>query len=63
MIVMAQVPCTANYGGINCQALGYALEVPTGKILKRMEPAEFKTEWQKSMLQRFTIPQAPEYQK
>jgi hypothetical protein len=63
VVVMAQVPCTANYGGISCQALGYELEVPTGKILKRMEPAQFKTEWQKSMLQRFTIPQPPEYQK
>jgi hypothetical protein len=62
LVVMAQVPCTSNYGGILCQAMGYQVEVPSGKILKRMEPAAFKAEWQKSMAQRFQIPEKAQYQ-
>lgn len=62
LVVMAQVPCTSNYGGIMCQAMGYEVEVPSGKILKRMEPGEFKAQWQKSMAQRFRIPEKAQYQ-
>ncbi len=62
LVVLAQVPCTSNYGGIMCQAMGYEVEVPSGKILKRMTPAEFKAEWQKNMVQRFRIPELPQYQ-
>ncbi len=62
IVVMAQIPCTSIYGGINCQVLGYELEVPSGKILKRMEPAEFKSAWQKSLVERFQVPVAPQYQ-
>ena len=62
VVVLAQVPCTSNYGGIMCQAMGYEVEVPSGKILKRMTPAEFKAEWQKHMVQRFMIPEKPQYQ-
>ncbi len=62
IIVLAQIPCTDNFGGIMCQAMGYELEVPSGKILKRMEPAEFRKLWQKSMEMRFEIPIAPQYQ-
>ncbi len=62
MVVMAEVPCTSNFGGIMCQAMGYEVEVPSGKILKRMTPAEFKSAWQKNMVQRFRIPEPPQYQ-
>jgi hypothetical protein len=61
-VVLAQVPCTSSFGGIMCQALGYELEVPSGKILKRMEPSAFKADWQKSMVQRFIVPEKPQYQ-
>jgi hypothetical protein len=62
MVVLAEVPCTSNFGGIMCQAMGYEVEVPSGKILKRMTPAEFKSAWQKNMVQRFRIPEPPQYQ-
>lgn len=62
IVVMAQIPCTSNYGGIMCQLLGYELEVPSGKIVDRMEPAEFRKQWQKSMEQRLEIPEPAQYQ-
>ena len=49
MVVMAEVPCTSNYGGIMCQAMGYEVEVPSGKILQRMT-------------QRFRVPEKAQYQ-
>ncbi len=62
IVVMAQVPCTSNFGGIMCQVLGFELSVPSGKILKRMLPGEFKSTWQKSMVERLVIPEPPQYQ-
>jgi len=62
MVILAQVPCTSNFGGIMCQAMGYEVEVPSGKILKRMEAAEFRKAWQKSMEQRFEVPLPAQYQ-
>jgi hypothetical protein len=62
LVVMAQVPCTSNFGGILCQVMGYEVEVPSGKVLHRMTPAEFKTKWQKSMAQRLQIPETAQYQ-
>ncbi len=62
LVVMAQVPCTSNFGGIMCQVMGYEVEVPSGKILQRMTPAEFKAKWQKSMAQRLQIPEKAQYQ-
>jgi hypothetical protein len=62
MALLAQIPCTSNFGGIMCQAMGYEVEVPSGKILKRMTPAEFKAAWQKSMVQRFRLPEPAQYQ-
>ena len=34
LVVLAQVPCTSNYGGISCQSMGYEVEVPSGKSLE-----------------------------
>ena len=42
--------------------LGYELSVPSGKILKRMLPAEFKSSWQKSMVEHLVIPEPAQYQ-
>jgi len=61
LVVMAQVPCSGGYGGIMCQVMGYELEVPTGKIVRRMSAGEFAKIWQKSMAWRFEIPDPPEY--
>jgi hypothetical protein len=61
MVVMAEVPCDSLYGGIMCQVLGYEIAVPSGKILRRMEPKEFAKEWQHSMAWKFRVPDPPEY--
>jgi hypothetical protein len=62
IVVMAQIPCTSNYGGITCQVMGYELEMPSGRVLTRMTPAEFREKWHKSMEQRLEIPEAAQYQ-
>ena len=61
VVVLAQVPCTSNYGGISCQSMGYEVEVPSGKILKRIPPPEFKKEYQKFLEQKYDVPIAPQY--
>jgi len=61
MVVMADVPCDTMWGGIMCQVLGYEIAVPSGKILRRMEPKEFAKEWQHSMAWKFRVPEAPKY--
>lgn len=61
LVVLAQVPCTSNYGGISCQSMGYEVEVPSGKILKRLQPAEFKQAYQKFMEQKYDLPIPPQY--
>jgi hypothetical protein len=61
--VMADVPCSSSMGGIMCQVLGYEIAVPSGKILRRMEPKEFAHRWQHSMAWKFSIPDPPEYKK
>ncbi len=61
MVVMAEVPCDTMWGGIMCQVLGYEIAVPSGKILRRMEPKEFAKEWQHSMAWKFRVPEPPKY--
>jgi hypothetical protein len=61
VVVMAEVPCSSNYGGIMCQVLGYEIAVPTGKILRRMSATEFKRDWQHSMAWDMRIPDPPTY--
>jgi hypothetical protein len=61
LVVLAQVPCTSNFGGISCQSMGYEVEVPSGNILKRISPAEFRKEYQKFMEQKYEIPEPPQY--
>jgi hypothetical protein len=41
IVVMAEVTCSSSMGVIWCAVLGYELEIPSGKILRRMEPKEF----------------------
>jgi len=61
ILVMAEVPRSSSYGGIMCQVMGYELEVPTGRIIKRIDAKELKRDWQKSMAWDFRIPDPPEY--
>jgi hypothetical protein len=61
IVVLAQVPCTSNFGGISCQSMGYEVGVPSGKILKQLPPAEFKKEYQKLMEQKYQAPIPPQY--
>jgi hypothetical protein len=61
VLVMAEIPCSALYGGIMCQVMGYELEVPTGRILKRIDAKQLKLRWQKSMAWNFRIPEPPQY--
>lgn len=61
LVVLAQVPCTSNYGGISCQSMGYEVEVPSGKILKRIPPPEFKKDYQKFMEQKYDVPIPAQY--
>jgi hypothetical protein len=61
IVVMAEVPCSGSSGGIMCQIMGYELEVPTGRVVKRMTAREFAANWQKSMAWKFQIPDPPHY--
>lgn len=61
IVVLAQVPCTSNFGGISCQSMGYEVEVPSGKILKQLQPSDFKKQYQKFMEQKYEIPIPPQY--
>jgi hypothetical protein len=63
IVVMAEIPCYRQYGGIMCAILGYELEVPSGKILRRMEPKEFATRWKDSIAWDFEAPDPPEFEK
>ena len=62
LVLMMQIPCTQNFGGIMCQVMGYEVEVPSGKILQRMTAAELRKRWQKEMVQRLELPEPPQYQ-
>src|ERR1035438_1853508 len=61
MVVMAEVTCSSSVGGIMCQVLGYEVEVPSGKILRRMRPKEFTRRWQHSMAWKFNDPRPAEF--
>jgi len=61
VVVMSEVPPTSRYGGIMGQVMGYELEVPSGKILQRLDAKRFKMKWQKSMAWKFRVPGPPEY--
>ena len=63
VVVFAEVPCSSAYGGIMCQARGYHLEVPTGRILARMDAAEFKRRYQAQMAWPMLIPDRPSYRR
>ncbi len=61
VLVMAEVPCSSSYGGIMCQMMGYEIEIPTGRILKRVDAKQLKLHWQESMAWNFRIPEPPLY--
>jgi hypothetical protein len=57
---MAEMNESSIVGGILSQVLGYEVEIPSGKILRRMEAKEFAELWQHSMAWKFEIPDPPE---
>lgn len=61
IVVMAEMNESSRVGGILGQVLGYEIEIPTGKILRRMEAREFAQRWQSSMAWKFRVPGPPEY--
>ncbi len=61
IVIMAEVTCSSSMGGIMCSVLGYELEIPSGQILRRMEPKEFAHRWQHSMAWKFQDPGPPEF--
>jgi hypothetical protein len=61
IVVMAEMNESSIVGGILGQVLGYEIEIPTGKILRRMEAKEFAQHWQSSMAWKFRIPDPPDY--
>ena len=61
ILVMAEVPCDSLFGGIMCQIMGYKLQVPTGRILQRIDAKQLKLKWQKSMAWNSRIPDRPLY--
>jgi hypothetical protein len=62
IVVMSEVPPTSRYGGIMGAVKGYELEVPSGKILRRLDAKQLKMKWQKSMSWKFRMPDPPEYE-
>jgi hypothetical protein len=56
LVIMSEVPCDTNQGGIMCQVMGYEVDLPSGKIVRAMTPQEFKSRWQHSMAWNFRIP-------
>ncbi|HTZ75430.1 MAG TPA: hypothetical protein VMB47_16020 [Candidatus Aquilonibacter sp.] len=61
IVMMAEVTCSSSMGGIMCETLGYEIEIPSGKILRRMEPKDFAKRWQQSMAWKFQDPGPPEF--
>jgi len=61
IVIMAEVTCSSSMGGITCAVLGYELEIPSGKLLRRMEPKALASRWQHSMAWKFNIPDPPEF--
>jgi len=61
IVVMLEMNESSMVGGILGQVLGYEIEIPTGKILRRMEAKDFARRWQHSMAWKFNIPDPPEY--
>jgi len=61
ILVLADIPGDTLYGGIMGQAMGYELQVPTGRIVKRVDATHLKLEWQKSMAWDFRVPDPPKY--
>jgi hypothetical protein len=61
IVVMAEMDESSRVGGILGEVLGYEIEIPSGKILRRMEAKEFARRWQPSMAWKFSIPDPPEY--
>lgn len=61
VVVFAEVPCNSRYGGIMCQVQGYELDVPSGRILRRMTARDTKRRYQWAAAWPISIPDPPDY--
>jgi hypothetical protein len=61
VVVLASYVCSSSMGGIMCQSIGYEVDIRSGKILRRMEPKEFKRLWQHNLAWKYEDPGPPEY--
>jgi hypothetical protein len=62
-VLMGEVPCDSLWGGIMCQVMGYEVDVPSGKIVRRMTAVEFRKRWQHALAWKFHVPGPPEWEK
>jgi len=61
LVLMGEVPCDPRWGGIMCQATGYEVDLPSGRIMRAMSARELKARWQSSMAWKFRVPKRPEW--
>lgn len=61
IVVFGEIPCSSRYGGIMCQVMGYELDLPTGRILRRIDAPSMKREFQEKMAWPMKIPESPNY--
>ena len=45
LLVVGNVPDSSRYGANMIKWLGYEIEIPSGKILRRYSRAEFRSKW------------------
>jgi hypothetical protein len=62
LVLMAEVPCGSLWGGIMCQAMGYEIDLLSGKVTSSMPAREFKRKWQHEMAWRFEVPDPPKWE-
>ena len=63
VIVFAEVPCSGTFGGIMCQAMGYEIDVASGRILARMTAIEFKRRYQPQAAWDIRTPEEPTFKR
>lgn len=61
LALMSEVPCDTIWGGIMCLAMGYDVDLPSGKVVGTMTPKAFMTRWKQSIPPSFRIPDSPDW--
>ncbi|MFZ0394819.1 MAG: hypothetical protein WCF17_20160 [Terracidiphilus sp.] len=61
LALMSEVPCDTMWGGIMCLAMGYDVDLPSGRIVGTTTPKAFMTRWKQSIPPSFRIPDSPDW--